>query len=255
MGNWSSDSVANSTTSRHTSARSRASNYCLGGFGLDDSNPEFTSLTFSFTGPPRLFVLENPHDRTVRLRFADTAPGDSFTLTPYEDGRVRVDDLTTDPNQVFVTLSQIASDFKLEKDELSDPARWVIRIYGQPIFQDIAIEEEDSSLTPDEAAKLDRERRVATQRLGPLISKVRVISAKVNTTWPSSSFRRRMPQKKMALVNLRMNGIHWPSSLCLGLRIQSTPNWKDVEEETIIKRLMIIQQPSEWRIRQKLPKT
>ena len=68
--------------------------------------------------------------------------------------------MTTDPNQVFVTLSQIASDFKLEKDELSDPARWVIRIYGQPIFQDIAIEEEDSSLTPDEAAKLDREKRV-----------------------------------------------------------------------------------------------
>ncbi len=54
----------------------------------DDSNPDFTSLTFSFTGPPRLFVLENPQDRTVRLRFADTAPGDSFTLTPYEDGRV-----------------------------------------------------------------------------------------------------------------------------------------------------------------------
>ncbi|MFZ8894005.1 MAG: tetratricopeptide repeat protein [bacterium] len=126
----------------------------------DDSNPEFTSLTFSFTGPPRLFVLENPQDRTVRLRFADTAPGDSFTLTPYEDGRVRVDELTTDPNQVFVTLGQIASDFRLEKDELSDPARWVIRIYGQPIFQDIAIEEEDSSLTPDEAAKLDREKRV-----------------------------------------------------------------------------------------------
>jgi len=68
--------------------------------------------------------------------------------------------LTTDPNQVFVTLGQIASDFRLEKDELSDPARWVIRIYGQPIFQDIAIEEEDSSLTPDEAAKLDREKRV-----------------------------------------------------------------------------------------------
>jgi tetratricopeptide (TPR) repeat protein len=36
----------------------------------------------------------------------------------------------------------------------------VIRIYGQPIFQDIAIEEEDSSVTPDEAAKLDREKRV-----------------------------------------------------------------------------------------------
>ena len=26
----------------------------------DDSNPDFTSLTFSFTGPPRLFVLEKP---------------------------------------------------------------------------------------------------------------------------------------------------------------------------------------------------
>ena len=36
----------------------------------------------------------------------------------------------------------------------------MIRIYGQPVFQDIAIEEEVSSLTPDEAAKLDRERRV-----------------------------------------------------------------------------------------------
>ncbi len=116
--------------------------------------------------------------------------------------------MTTDPNQVFVTLGQVASDFRLEKDELSDPARWVIRIYGQPVFQDIAIEEEDSSLTPDEAAKLDRERRVRNAEIRPLISKVRVISAKVNTTWPSSSFRRRMPQEKMALVNLRMNGIH-----------------------------------------------
>ena len=126
----------------------------------DDSNPDFTTLTFSFTSPPRLFVLENPQDRTVRLRFADTAPGDAFTLTPYEDGRVRVDELTTDPNQVFVTLGQIATDFRLEKDEFSDPARWVIRIYGQPVFQDIAIEEEDASLTPDEVAKLDREKRV-----------------------------------------------------------------------------------------------
>ena len=126
----------------------------------DDSNPDFTSLTFSFTSPPRLFVLENSQDRTVRLRFADTAPGDAFTLTPYEDGRVRVDELTTDPNQVFVTLGQIATDFRIEKDEFSDPARWVIRIYGQPVFQDIAIEEEDASLTPDEVAKLDREKRV-----------------------------------------------------------------------------------------------
>ena len=126
----------------------------------DDSNPDFTSLTFSFTSPPRLFVLENSQDRKVRLRFADTAPGDAFTLTPYEDGRVRVDELTTDPNQVFVTLGQIAKDFRLEKDEFSDPARWVIRIYGQPVFQDIAIEEEDASLTPDEVAKLDREKRV-----------------------------------------------------------------------------------------------
>ena len=104
--------------------------------------------------------MENSQDRTVRLRFADTAPGDAFTLTPYEDGRVRVDELTTDPNQVFVTLGQIAKDFRLEKDEFSDPARWVIRIYGQPVFQDIAIEEEDASLTPDEVAKLDREKRV-----------------------------------------------------------------------------------------------
>ena len=126
----------------------------------DDSNPDFTSLTFLFTSAPRLFVLENSQDRTVRLRFADTAPGDAFTLTPYEDGRVRVDELTTDPNQVFVTLGQIAKDFRLEKDEFSDPARWVIRIYGQPVFQDIAIEEEDASLTPDEVAKLDREKRV-----------------------------------------------------------------------------------------------
>jgi len=126
----------------------------------DDSNSDFTSLTFSFTSPPRLFVLENSQDRTVRLRFADTAPGDAFTLTPYEDGRVRVDELTTDPNQVFVTLGQIATDFRIEKDEFSDPARWVIRIYGQPVFQDIAIEEEDASLTPDEVAKLDREKRV-----------------------------------------------------------------------------------------------
>jgi tetratricopeptide (TPR) repeat protein len=104
--------------------------------------------------------LENPQDQTVRLRFADTALGDKFTLTPYADGRVRVDKLTTDTNQVFVTLGQIAKDFRLEKDEFSDPARWVIRIYGQPVFEDIAIEEVDSSLKPDEVAKLDREKRI-----------------------------------------------------------------------------------------------
>jgi tetratricopeptide (TPR) repeat protein len=132
----------------------------LAALDYDDSNQDFTSLIFSFTGPPRLFVLENPQDQTVRLRFADTALGDKFTLTPYADGRVRVDKLTTDTNQVFVTLGQIAKDFRLEKDEFSDPARWVIRIYGQPVFEDIAIEEVDSSLKPDEVAKLDREKRI-----------------------------------------------------------------------------------------------
>ena len=132
----------------------------LAALDYDDSNQDFTSLIFSFTVPPRLFVLENPQDQTVRLRFADTALGDTFTLTPYADGRVRVDKLTTDTNQVFVTLGQIAKDFRLEKDEFSDPARWVIRIYGQPVFEDIAIEEVDSSLKPDEVAKLDREKRI-----------------------------------------------------------------------------------------------
>ena len=135
-------------------------NLALQSVNYDDSDADFTRLTFTFSDAPRLFVLENPQEQTVRLRFADTAPADDFTLTPYEDGRVQVQQLTTDPNQVFITLGQVAQDFRLEKEQLTNPDRWEIRIYGDPVFADVAIEEEGEALPPEEIARLEREKRL-----------------------------------------------------------------------------------------------
>ncbi len=126
----------------------------------DDTDPEFTKLTATFSGPVRLFVLDNPQERTVRLRFPNTRLSDNFSLEPYEDGRLNVDDVTTDPNQVFLTLEKISPDFRLEKEQLREPDRWELRVFGTPEFQDVAIEEaEENPLPPEEVERLAREQR------------------------------------------------------------------------------------------------